>query len=95
MTWVRRTRAGLGDYKCVSVARESVGVVLGGTGGEAVKRSGTYFEYIKLQCGHLDVLRWAREHNCPWDERTYRLAANAEVRQWAVDHGCEVPSADV
>jgi len=20
--------------------------------------------------GHLDVLRWAREHECPWDENT-------------------------
>jgi hypothetical protein len=25
--------------------------------------------------GHLEVLKWARENGCPWDERTRQLAA--------------------
>jgi hypothetical protein len=37
--------------------------------------------------GHLDVLRWAREHGCPWDEDTCACAADAghmEVLRWVV-----------
>ena len=25
--------------------------------------------------GHLQVLRWAREHDCPWDYRVFEGAA--------------------
>ena len=25
--------------------------------------------------GHLEVLKWARENGCPWDEETRELAA--------------------
>ncbi len=41
--------------------------------------------------GHLDVLRWAREHDCPWDDGTCWSAAEGghlEVLQWARAHGC-------
>jgi hypothetical protein len=41
--------------------------------------------------GHLEVLKWAREHDCPWDEITCSLAAwggHKEVLRWARAHGC-------
>jgi hypothetical protein len=45
--------------------------------------------------GLLEVLKWEREHNCPWDSETCRAAAangHTEVMQWALEHGCpEVP----
>jgi len=40
--------------------------------------------------GHLEVLQWAREHGCPWDEWVCRLAAGGghlHVLQWAREHG--------
>ena len=41
--------------------------------------------------GHLEVLRWAREHHCPWNEVTCYYAAaggHLDVLQWARAHGC-------
>ena len=41
--------------------------------------------------GHLEVLKWARAHGCPWDESTCAKAAmngHLEVLQWARAHGC-------
>jgi hypothetical protein len=41
--------------------------------------------------GHLAVLQWLREHDCPWDWGTCVGAARAgqlEVLQWAREHGC-------
>jgi hypothetical protein len=41
--------------------------------------------------GHLDVLRWARERHCPWNEATCCYAAEGghlEVMRWARDHDC-------
>jgi hypothetical protein len=41
--------------------------------------------------GYLDVLRWAREHSCPWDATTCMAAAEngeLEVLRWAIEHGC-------
>jgi hypothetical protein len=41
--------------------------------------------------GHLEVLQWAREHGCPWDERTCGAAAGGghlEVLIWAREQGC-------
>jgi hypothetical protein len=35
--------------------------------------------------GHLEVLRWAREHHCPWTSNTCMHATRAgqlEVLQW-------------
>ena len=40
--------------------------------------------------GHLAVLRWAREHHCPWGPATCVFAAmggHLEVLQWAREHG--------
>lgn len=44
--------------------------------------------------GHLDVLKWAREHGAPWDEKTcYHAASYAavtgqlDILQWARDNG--------
>ena len=42
--------------------------------------------------GNLDVLQWAREHGCEWDEGTCAYAAGGghlDVLQWAREHGCE------
>ena len=36
--------------------------------------------------GHLEVLKWARENGCPWDEDTCARAAGAAISnrlQWA------------
>jgi hypothetical protein len=41
--------------------------------------------------GHLDVLRWALEHNCPWDWMTCHDAVGngrLAVLQWARAHDC-------
>ena len=42
--------------------------------------------------GQLEVvLKWAREHDCPWNRRTCEAAAEAghmELLQWAREHGC-------
>ena len=41
--------------------------------------------------GHLEVLQWAREHGCLWNEGTCEFAAEGghlEVLQWAREHGC-------
>jgi hypothetical protein len=39
----------------------------------------------------LEVLKWARDNGCPWDEETCSSAAMAgelEVLKWARDNGC-------
>jgi hypothetical protein len=41
--------------------------------------------------GHLEVLKWAHENGCPWDERTCSWAARGghlEVLKWARENGC-------
>jgi len=41
--------------------------------------------------GHLEVLKWARENGCPWNERTCSCAAKGghlEVLKWARENGC-------
>ena len=41
--------------------------------------------------GHLEVLQWARQHNCPWDAATYRSAprgGHLAVLMWAREHEC-------
>ncbi|KAJ1639540.1 hypothetical protein T492DRAFT_899215 [Pavlovales sp. CCMP2436] len=41
--------------------------------------------------GHLEVLRYAHEHGCPWDSSTYYLAAkegHLEVLRYAHERGC-------
>jgi hypothetical protein len=41
--------------------------------------------------GHLEVLKWARKHGCPWDFWTCFHAAaggHLEVLQWAREHDC-------
>jgi len=43
------------------------------------------------QSGHLEVLRWAREHGCPFDWRTCASAASGghlEVLRWLREHDC-------
>ena len=39
---------------------------------------------------HLAILQWARQHGCPWDERTCSSAAyggHLAVLQWLLQHG--------
>ena len=46
---------------------------------------------IRVHCGHLEVLQWALEHDCPWDMETCECAAEngeLEVLRWAIEHGC-------
>jgi hypothetical protein len=41
--------------------------------------------------GHLKVLKWLRQHNCPWDWETTHVAwenGHEELWHWPVDHGC-------
>jgi|AntAceMinimDraft_5_1070358.scaffolds.fasta_scaffold08391_4 hypothetical protein len=41
--------------------------------------------------GHLDVLKWAREHHCPWNGVTCACAFNRghmDVLMWAREHDC-------
>jgi hypothetical protein len=42
--------------------------------------------------GHLHILQWARQNNCPWDEKTCLLAAESgrlDVVQWIIENGCD------
>ena len=39
----------------------------------------------------LEVLQWARQNGCPWDEETCEAAATGghlEVLRWARQNGC-------
>jgi len=48
--------------------------------------------------GHLEVLKWARENGCPWDEWTCAYAAEGghlEVLKWARENGCPWDEDDV
>jgi len=46
--------------------------------------------------GHLEVLQWAREHDCHWNEwnggcaslRTDAWRSRLEVLKWVREHGC-------
>ena len=41
--------------------------------------------------GHLEVLQWAHQNGCPWDEGTCKAAAkkgHLEVLKWARQNGC-------
>ena len=56
---------------------------------EAAARSGTCA--CAAEGGHLEVLQWARENDCPWDASTCENAAEGghlEVLQWARENGC-------
>jgi hypothetical protein len=46
---------------------------------------------VRGEGGHLEVLKWARENGCPWDEQTCSSAATGghlEVLKWARANGC-------
>ena len=46
---------------------------------------------IAAKNGHLEVLKYARENGCPWDEWTCSFAArngHLEVLKWARENGC-------
>ena len=37
--------------------------------------------------GHLEVLQWAHENGCPWNEETWTYA-KSHCRQYLIEHGC-------
>mmetsp|Transcript_1732 Transcript_1732/g.4204 ORF Transcript_1732/g.4204 Transcript_1732/m.4204 type:complete len:121 (-) Transcript_1732:7-369(-) len=46
---------------------------------------------LPLGSVHLELLRWARAHGCPWHKWTCTEAAaggHLQVLQWARAHGC-------
>ena len=46
---------------------------------------------VPLTGGHLEVLQWAHQNECPWNEYTCSHAAKGghlEVLQWARQNGC-------
>ncbi len=46
---------------------------------------------MAVQSDHLEVLKFLREINCPWDQITYKFAlklGNNEMIKWMVDNGC-------
>jgi hypothetical protein len=46
---------------------------------------------IAAEVGNLDVLKWARENDCPWDDETCANAAEGghlEVLKWARENDC-------
>jgi hypothetical protein len=48
---------------------------------------------LAAEAGHLEVLKWAREHHCPWDEFTCTCESAAsnghlETLQWVREHHC-------
>tara|TARA_B110000037_G_scaffold61487_3_gene75307 strand:+ start:1118 stop:1324 length:207 start_codon:yes stop_codon:yes gene_type:complete len=39
----------------------------------------------------MQILEFARKHDCPWDELTFEMAAitsNVSILAWADAHGC-------
>jgi len=53
---------------------------------------------VRGEGGHLEVLKWARENGCPWDEDTCAGAAEGghlEVLKWARENGCPWDEVDV
>ena len=57
-----------------------------------------HYDYVGgLMCrcaggaGKLDVLKWLRQHRCPWDDWSLISAADCghlDVMQWAIENGC-------
>ena len=46
---------------------------------------------LAAEWGRLEILKWLREKNFPWDEETSRRAASGghlEMLQWARENGC-------
>ena len=46
---------------------------------------------LAAEWGRLEILKWLRENNFPWDEETCRRAASGghlEMLQWARENGC-------
>ena len=55
------------------------------------KEAKKYICYRAAENGHLEILKWARENGCTWDEQTCSKAAmngQLEILQWARSNGC-------
>ena len=45
------------------------------------------------EVGHLDVLKWARANDCPWNSTILKYAeisGHVELLEWARENGCPV-----
>ena len=54
--------------------------------------SGIVIRAYAAREGHLEILKWAREHGCEWDSFTCANAAlggHLETLKWARENGCE------
>jgi hypothetical protein len=48
--------------------------------------------------GHLEVLKWARENGCSWNENTCTYAAkngHLEVLKWAIMNRCPYENTEI
>jgi len=78
-----------GDDVSVGRSGRAPGAAAVGAGARLPVGCGDVF--VAARFGHPRVLRWAREHHCPWDWWTPALAAaggHLAVLQWAREKGC-------
>jgi len=55
------------------------------------RMTGEFFAAAIASHGYLNILRWARDLGCPWDERVCNNAAqqgHLDILEYAVDAGC-------
>lgn len=51
----------------------------------------THVLALAAEHGHLELFKWARANDAPWNKRSTTLAAmngHLEILQWAREHGC-------
>ena len=75
LKWLRTKRIPL-DAKTCSIA------AWGGQLEEVVARWNEGTCYDAAMGGQLEVLKWARENGCPWDERTTRPRREEVTWRW-------------
>ena len=95
VTW--RCCAGRGSTTARGMKRHALTLLLVGTWRCCNGRGSTTARGMRIPVriaagrGHLELLKWAREHECPWNEETCARAAHCgemEVLSWAIEHGC-------
>ena len=56
-----------------------------------INRNSTWICAYAALNGHFEILKWARENGCPWNEYTCSNAAkngHFEILKWARENGC-------
>jgi hypothetical protein len=64
-----------------------------GRGSMTAHRTRIRVHLLPCQGRHLDLLNWARRHDCPWDVVTCASAAEGghlDVLRWATGHGAHI-----